>query len=293
MQPYYEAARALARRLTEWRLEGGRRFLICTGAGPGIMEAANRGAAEGGGRTVGFAINLPGDQEPSNPYVTPDLHFEFHYFFVRKFWFIYNAKALLVFPGGYGTMDELMEVLTLVQTGKVTKKMGIVLYGADFWNEVINFDALLRHGVINPEDRELFVIVDSVDEAFDRVRQFLTANYGPQPAGGKRPADVGHGQRRPGATALRGTAPRPPESRACSARARCARPWAPSRAGRAAAPPRNARRRPLQHLRLTAAHHQRRAIDRAHAVQGDGPALAHGAASWRTRRRAACGRTWR
>ena len=179
MRPYYQAARALARRLAEWQLEGERRFLICTGAGPGIMEAANRGAVEGGGRTVGFAINLPGDQEPANPYVTPDLHFEFHYFFVRKFWFIYNAKALLVFPGSYGTMDELMEVLTLVQTGKVTKKLGIVLYGADFWNEVIDFDALLRHGVISAEDRDLFVIVDSVDEAFERVCSFLTANYGP------------------------------------------------------------------------------------------------------------------
>jgi uncharacterized protein (TIGR00730 family) len=178
MQPYYQAARELARRLTEWRLEG-RRFLICTGAGPGIMEAANRGAVEGGGRTIGFAINLPNNVEPPNPYVTPDLHFEFHYFFVRKFWFIYNAKALLVFPGGYGTMDELTEVLTLVQTGKVTKKMGIVLYGANFWNDVINFDALLRHGVISQEDRELFVIVDSVDEAFDRVCSFLKDNYGP------------------------------------------------------------------------------------------------------------------
>ena len=180
LAPYYEAARELARRLTGWSdgLPGQRRFVVCTGGGPGVMEAANRGAAEADGRSIGLAISLP-MEEALNAYVTSSLAFDFHYFFIRKFWFVYNAKALIFFPGGYGTMDELMEVLTLVQTGKVRKKMGIVLYGRAFWNEVLNFDALVRHGVITEEDRRLFIVVDDVDTAFQRICEFLQANYGP------------------------------------------------------------------------------------------------------------------
>ena len=175
---YYAAAQELARRLTEWdqRLRGGRRFVICSGGGPGIMEAATRGAAEGGGRAIGYSISIPGEQ--GNRFITPELHFLFHYFFIRKFWFVYNAKALVFFPGGFGTMDELMEVLTLVQTGRVRKKMGIVLFGSEFWNEVLNFDALVRHGVISDESRRLVTMVDSVDDAFARLSEFLQENYG-------------------------------------------------------------------------------------------------------------------
>ena len=180
LAPMYEAARELAHRLTEWGRDFSdeRRFVICTGGGPGVMEAANQGAAEAGGRSVGFAISLP-HEEQLNRYVSAELAFDFHYFFIRKFWFVYNAKALVFFPGGFGTMDELMEVLTLVQTGKVRKKMGIVLYGREFWRKAIDFDALTEYGVISPEDRDLFVIVDDVDEAFEQVCSFLTANYGP------------------------------------------------------------------------------------------------------------------
>jgi uncharacterized protein (TIGR00730 family) len=164
---YYRDARELARQLTEWS-EGFTnstwRFVICSGGGPGIMEAANRGAADANGKTIGLNIGLPFEQLP-NPYVTPELNFVFHYFFMRKFWFAYLAKAMVVFPGGYGSLDELMEILTLVQTRKLRKKIIIVLYGSQFWKEVINFDALVRHGTISPEDLELFEFADDVDTA--------------------------------------------------------------------------------------------------------------------------------
>ncbi len=177
---YYEAARELSRRLTLWsaRLETGRRFVVCSGAGPGIMEAVNRGAAEAGGESIGFGIEIPGEPE-MNRYVTPDLAFVFHYFFMRKFWFVYNAKALVFFPGGFGTMDELWEVLTLVQTGRLHKEVGIVLFGTEFWRSVVDFEAMVRHGVISPEDARLFRITDDVDEAERQLQSFLTLKYGP------------------------------------------------------------------------------------------------------------------
>jgi len=176
---YYHDAAALAQRLTEWSGElprKGHRFVVCSGGGPGIMEAANRGAHVAGGRSVALNISLPFEQA-GNPYHTPELAFEFHYFFVRKFWFVYLAKALIVFPGGFGTMDELFEVLTLVQTQKSAKTMPIVLYGREFWKEIINFDALVEWGVISPGDLDLFKFCDSVDEAFDYLTTKLHELY--------------------------------------------------------------------------------------------------------------------
>ena len=140
------------------------------------MEAANRGARDAGGKTVGLNIGLPFEQRP-NPFVTPELNFEFHYFFMRKFWFAYLAKALVVFPGGFGTMDELTEILTLVQTQKLLKKMVIILYGTSFWKEVINFEALVRHGMIAAEDLSLFEFADDVDTAFQILETGLTKHY--------------------------------------------------------------------------------------------------------------------
>ena len=173
---YYEAARELARRLTEWSKElqaPERRFVVCTGGGPGIMEAANRGAAEAKGLNVGLTIAIP-IEEFDNRYVTRELAVHFHYFFMRKFWFAYLAKALLVFPGGFGTLDELFEILTLRQTHKMRKHLGIVLFGTEYWNEVINFEALIRHGTIDRKDLELFHLTDSVDEAYEHVTRHLT-----------------------------------------------------------------------------------------------------------------------
>ncbi len=171
MSVYYEAARELAHRLTEWskNLEGeGCRFIVCSGGGPGIMEAANRGASEAAGINAGLNISLPQEQT-DNPYITRELNFEFHYFFMRKFWFVYLAKAIVIFPGGFGTMDEFFEVMTLMQTRKLTKPIPIVLYGGEFWNDVLNLDALVRHGTIDAGDKNLFFETDSVDEAFDFI----------------------------------------------------------------------------------------------------------------------------
>jgi len=176
MSRYYEDARELARRLTEWSkgLEGvDRRFVICSGGGPGIMEAASRGASEARGLNIGLGISLPAD-ESTNPYVTHQLAFQFHYFFMRKFWFVYLAKAIVVMPGGFGTLDEFFEVITLIQTFKVKKRLPIVLYGAPYWREVVDFDALLKHGTISPQELELFLRTDSVDEAYDFVTAQLT-----------------------------------------------------------------------------------------------------------------------
>jgi uncharacterized protein (TIGR00730 family) len=173
---YYETTRALAGRLTEWSKglgEGERRFVVCSGGGPGIMEAANRGASEARGLNIGLNIALPFEQE-ENPYITRELLFNFHYFFMRKFWFAYLAKAMVIMPGGFGTFDELFEILTLVQTRKIRKRLPIVLFGKDFWNEVVNFEALVRHGTISPEDLKLFFLTDSVDEAFQHITQQLT-----------------------------------------------------------------------------------------------------------------------
>jgi uncharacterized protein (TIGR00730 family) len=176
MSQYYEAARTLSRMLTEWSEQftsNTHRFVVCSGGGPGIMEAANRGAFEAGGKTVGLNIGLPFEQFP-NPYITPELSFEFHYFFMRKFWFSYLAKALVVFPGGFGTLDEMMEVLTLVQTQKLAKRMSIVVYGKAYWQEIINFDALVKHGVISPEDLNLFQFADDPQTAFELLKPGLT-----------------------------------------------------------------------------------------------------------------------
>jgi len=176
---YYDDARELARRLTTWSQQrpGDRKFVVSSGGGPGIMEAANRGATEAGGPTIGLGISIP-FEESINAFVSPELAFEFHYFFVRKFHFLYTAKAVVYFPGGFGTMDELMELMTLIQTRKVRKRMGIVLYGKAYWESVINFEAMVEHGVIPREDRELFVIADEVDDAFRQICSFLEENYG-------------------------------------------------------------------------------------------------------------------
>lgn len=168
MSRYYDDARTLARKLTEWSSARttGRKFVITSGGGPGIMEAANRGASEAAdGRSVGLGISLPFEQGV-NRYVTPELAFEFHYFFTRKYWFLYLCKALIIFPGGFGTLDELFETLTLVQTGKIKKRLPILLFGASYWNRVLNLEAMAEFGVIGPDDVKLVHKTDDVDEAF-------------------------------------------------------------------------------------------------------------------------------
>ena len=179
MARYYEDARRLAYLLTTWAkaLKSRRhRFVVTSGGGPGIMEAANRGAYEAGGKTIGLNIRLPFEQYP-NRYVTPSLNFEFHYFFMRKYWFAYLAKALVVFPGGFGTLDEMFEFLTLSQTRKLAKKMTIVLYGSSYWDEVLNLDVLVDKGAISPRDRELFHVANAPDEAFALLRENLTRDH--------------------------------------------------------------------------------------------------------------------
>jgi uncharacterized protein (TIGR00730 family) len=178
---YYDEARSLAKMLTEWSQQftnSTYRFVVCSGGGPGIMEAANRGAWEAEGKTVGLNIGLPFEQFP-NPYITPELSFEFHYFFMRKFWFAYLAKALVVFPGGFGTMDEMMEILTLTQTQKLAKRMTVLLYGSDYWKEIINFEALVKYGMIAPEDLNLFQFADDPAAAFELLKTGL-AEYAAQ-----------------------------------------------------------------------------------------------------------------
>ena len=176
---YYNEARELARLVTIWAKSlpsSAHRYVVCSGGGPGIMEAANRGAAEAGGRTVGLNISLPHEQRP-NSYITPELSFEFHYFFMRKLWFAHLARALVVFPGGFGTLDELMEILTLAQTGKLERHIPVVLYGSQYWNEVINFGALVRHGTISAADLELFQFADDPNTALGLLQAGL-ANSG-------------------------------------------------------------------------------------------------------------------
>jgi uncharacterized protein (TIGR00730 family) len=176
MARYYEEARRLAAMLTEWTLTlPGRRhrFVVTSGGGPGIMEAANRGAREAGGKTIGLNIRLPFEQYP-NPYITPELNFEFHYFFMRKYWFAYLAKALVVFPGGFGTLDEFFEILTLAQTHKLAKKILVIVYGREYWNRVLNLEALADAGTISPEDVNGFTMVDTPEEAFEVLKEGLT-----------------------------------------------------------------------------------------------------------------------
>ena len=179
MSKYYEDAVELSRRLTEWSMNletNANRFIICTGGGPGIMEAANRGAKKAGGYSVGLNISIPFEQYV-NPFVTKELSFEFHYFFMRKFWFAYLSKALVVFPGGFGTFDELFEILTLVQTEKIRKKLSIVIYDEKYWKSVVNFDALIEQGVINETDMDLFHFCNDVDTAFKVVKEHLEKNF--------------------------------------------------------------------------------------------------------------------
>lgn len=177
MSRYYEDAVELARLLSEWSLSLAKhRFVVCSGGGPGIMEAANRGAHLAGAKSIGLNISLPFEQF-ANPYIPPELNFEFHYFFMRKFWFVYPAKALIIFPGGFGTLDELMEVLTLMQTEKLRKDIFVVLYGGDFWDQIINFEQLANHGVISSKDLKLFKTCNTPKEAFNYLKRKLTDRY--------------------------------------------------------------------------------------------------------------------
>ncbi len=179
MSRYYEDARELSRRLTEWAMTLGdrpRRFVICSGGGPGIMEAANRGAAEAGGKSIGLSIELPHEQWP-NGYISPELSFMFHYFFMRKLWFAQLAKALVVFPGGFGTMDELWEMLTLLQTGKLQRRNQVLIYGRKYWDKILNWREMVRCGTISEEEYGLLEFADNVDEAFERIRNWLVAHH--------------------------------------------------------------------------------------------------------------------
>ncbi len=176
---YYEEARQLAGMLTRWSLSLGHeheRFVVCSGGGPGIMEAANRGAREAGGKTIGLNIRLPFEQGV-NAWVSPGLHFEFLYFFMRKFWFAYLAKALVVFPGGFGTLDELFEILTLAQTEKLSKTIGVLLYGREYWERVLAFEPMLEAGAISAKDLALFTFADRPEEAFRHLQRHLVENY--------------------------------------------------------------------------------------------------------------------
>lgn len=178
MSKYYEDTVELAYKLTKWsmKLKPNKRFVICSGGGPGIMEAANLGARKANGLTIGLNISLPLEQYP-NKYISRNLNFEFHYFFMRKFWFAYLAKALVIMPGGFGTLDELLEILTLVQTKKIKKKMPIVIYGRDYWNDILNFEELHRKGMISKKDLQLFKFVNTPTEAFEYLKNELSKNY--------------------------------------------------------------------------------------------------------------------
>ena len=176
---YYEEARELARLLTTWSStlqSDNHRFVVTSGGGPGIMEAANRGAREAGGKTIGLNIRLPFEQG-ANPYISDRLHFEFHYFFMRKFWFAYLSKALVIFPGGFGTCDELFEILTLVQTDKLSKKIGVILYGREYWDQVLKLDPMAEWGAIAEDDLELLHYADTPSDAFDQLRDHLITHH--------------------------------------------------------------------------------------------------------------------
>jgi len=186
MSKYYESARELSFKITEWSksLKGNtKRFVVCTGGGPGIMEAANRGACEAKGNNIGLNISLPFEQH-NNPYITRELAFNFHYFFMRKFWFSYLAKAVVVFPGGYGTMDEFFELMTLISTKKMGKPMPVILFGREYWDEVLNLEAMVKYGTISASDLDLFIKVDTVDEGFAFLTEKLTEYHIDNPGGG-------------------------------------------------------------------------------------------------------------
>ena len=178
MSRYYEDATELSRLITVWskRLKSKGRLLVCSGGGPGIMEAANKGAMLAKGESIGLNISLPFEQYP-NPYITPKFNMDFHYFFMRKFWFMFLGKALVAFPGGFGTLDEFFELLTLLQTKKVGKKMTVILYGQNFWNKIIDFKALVKYGMISADDMNLFSFADSPKEAFDILKKDVLKNY--------------------------------------------------------------------------------------------------------------------
>ena len=174
---YYDLTRELSKKLTEWSMnleDEVQKYVVCSGGGPGIMIAANRGASDAGGKSMALRISLPFENIP-NPYVTPELDFEFHYFFTRKFWFTYPAKALVIMPGGFGTMDEFFEILTLIQTEKITKNLPIVLFGKEFWTKLIDFETLIEFGTIDRKDLDLFFITSSVDDAFNHITSSLHA----------------------------------------------------------------------------------------------------------------------
>ena len=174
---YYETTRILSKRLTEWSKnlnQEDQKYVICSGGGPGIMVAANRGASEAEGKNIALRISLPFENIP-NPYVSPELDFEFHYFFTRKFWFSYLSKALVIMPGGFGTLDEFFEILTLIQTGKIKKSLPIVLFGKEYWNQLINFETLVEYGTINRKDLDLFFLTSSVDDAFEYITSSLNS----------------------------------------------------------------------------------------------------------------------
>jgi len=186
MSKYYQDAVELSRRITEWSMNletSANRFIVCTGGGPGIMEAANKGAKKAGGYSVGLNISIPYEQFV-NKYVTPELSFEFHYFFMRKFWFAYLSKAFVIFPGGFGTMDEMFEMLTLVQTDKIRKKLALIIYDEKYWKSIINFDALVEKGLISASDLKLFTFCNSLDDAYDAIIKHLKKYYrkGKEPA---------------------------------------------------------------------------------------------------------------
>lgn len=173
---YYEDATEFARLITEWAKipdSDRQKYYVCSGGGPGIMEAANKGAVLASGKSIGLNISLPHEQEP-NPYITPEFSFDFHYFFMRKLWFIYLAKALIIFPGGFGTLDELMEVITLIQTKKINRPLPIIVFGQDYWRDVIDIRAMVRWGTISEEDLELFHFVNSAQEAFKLLKKKLS-----------------------------------------------------------------------------------------------------------------------
>ena len=178
MSRYYEEARILAKKFTQWsqNIESqNQHYVICSGGGPGIMEAANRGAAEAEGSNIGLTISLPFEVS-GNKWISENLNMKFHYFFMRKFWFVYLAKAIIVWPGGFGTLDELMEVLTLIQTEKIKKRLPIVLYGKEFWENVVNWDYLVEIGTISKQDLDLFYFTDDIDETFNYVKNFIEEN---------------------------------------------------------------------------------------------------------------------
>ncbi len=179
LSKYYEDATKLSKLLTAWAMDKKtkeQKYYVCSGGGPGIMEAANKGAKLAGGKSIGLNISIPMEQEP-NPYITDEFSFEFHYFFMRKYWFAYLAKALVIFPGGFGTLDELMEVLTLIQTKKIQKELPIVVFGQDYWKEIIDIEAMARWGTISKKDLDLFNFINSPEEAFNIITEFIDKKY--------------------------------------------------------------------------------------------------------------------